>query len=189
MKKWFLYGILTFFTSCGQKFYTKKQYSFYDEKFILDKNSVLKTDGVYIIDEVWSSIDGIISIKPENRRIYKFYENGHSNFSFQDATQTEKSNFEYVKEQVAASNERKNTLFEGYYKIEGDKIVMQNMNVPRRMFNYSYGLIEPNKLIILRTGIIEGNGKFHDKFFTKYYVETYKFVNIENSDSLDKPNW
>ena len=187
MKKWFLYGILTFLPSCGQKFYTKQQYSFYDEKFILETNSVLKTDGVYILEQVWSS-NKIQNINRKSSKVYKFYDSGHVNFSVQDSTISNQNYIKYVKEQIAISNKKKNTLFEGYYKIKGDKIIIQNVNTPLRQFYYTYGFLEDNKLKIVKE-TIEGNGKFDDKFFTKFYVETYKFIKIENLDSLDKPNW
>ena len=44
--------------SCAQKYYEKDDYTFYDTKFKLDSNSLLRTDGVYVIEKIETDENG-----------------------------------------------------------------------------------------------------------------------------------
>ena len=73
MKYFFSYLFFTsFLTSCGPKFYDKNDFTFYDKNFALNQNSLLRTDGFYVLGNSWSKRNND-SIKPEKHEVYKFY--------------------------------------------------------------------------------------------------------------------
>ena len=190
MKKMFWKTLLPalFLQSCGQKFYVKNDFTFWEKNFVLDENSLLKTNGIYVLDAIWSSKNGGEILPIKNNKIYQFYKTGQSNFWFGDGL---KSNDDYVlfleKQKIKSSNSQ-STLFQGYYKINKNQIIIQNVNVPLKRFNYTYGFIEANKLIIVKEDVVEGNGKFEDKYFTNTYKETYTFKELKTMKEAI-PNW
>ena len=177
---------MSIFTSCGQKVYQKKDYTFYNDVFTLNSNSALKTDGVYVLDHIWTNHNGGTSKKPREHRFYKFYKTGQSNL-FLDADTIIKSDEDYSNAVKKDNLERGNTLFEGYYKLEGERIIIQSMVVPRKQFEYKYGYLENNTLVIVKA-THEGNGKFDNKYFTDYYKEYYIFKPLKEVDSVI-PKW
>lgn len=147
--------------SCStQKHYSQNDYSFYDAHFTAAPN--VRTDGVYI--------------NLKDSTAYKFYHTGQSNLILHIDSN-------YVD---AFNQRRKSTLFEGYYKVKGDSIVIQSVSVPRRLFVYNYGFITPDSLIIV-SETISGKGKFKDKYFTSKYRAYYGFRADTGKFAL--PNW
>ncbi|WP_310557546.1 hypothetical protein [Flavobacterium sp.] len=178
---------LFFFNSCGQKFYAKKDFTFFDKNFILDSSSSLRTDGVYVLENIWTSRNGDTTETPKNSKFYIFYKKGQSNLILLDTPFSEDNLASKINDTVTTLK-KTSTLFQGYYKIKDGKIIIQNVNTSLRQFNYSYGFIENNKLIIVKK-TIEGNGKFEDKYFTDYYKETYVFKKIDTVNPDIEPNW
>jgi len=177
---------LSIFTSCGQKLYEKGDYTFYKKSFVLKNNLVLKTNGVYVLDHIWTKDNGGTAKEPKEHRFYKFYDTGQSNL-FLDTDNTIKTDQDYT-DAIKNDNRRKSeTLFEGYYKLEGERIIIQSMVVPRRQFEYKYGYVENNTLVIVKA-THEGNGKFDDKYFTDYYKEYYIFKPLQEVDAVI-PKW
>ena len=185
------YIILVFaFDSCSQKFYTKSDYSFYDENFELSEESLLKTNGVYVLESIWSSVDNKINIEKEKKSLYIFHKTGQSNMIMMSNTDSVPDYRKVIIDNYNRSKKNKNigTLFQGYYQLKANKIIIENANSALRRFNYSYGYVENDKLIIVKPNSLQGDGKFEDKYFLETYKETYVFVSVENLDSI-LPNW
>ena len=174
--------------SCGPKFYDKNDFTFYDKNFTLNQNSLLRTDGFYVLGNSWSKRNND-SIKPEKYEVYKLYKTGQSNLILVDSLKASQEYLDLMKEQIKKYGKGKNeyTLSQGYYKLQGNKIVIQSVTTEIRQFNYLYGYLENDKLIIV-SGTIDGRGKFKDKYFTDYYKRIYNFVPYEKADELE-PNW
>lgn len=178
--------------SCGQKFYTKQDYPFFDKNFVLSENAALKTEGVYVLESIWSDENGGVFKTLENQKFYKFYKTGQSNLTLCDANV--KSDEDYlglIRNSIIDSEKNKaklGTLFQGYYKLQDNKIVIQSVNAPLRQFTYCYGFLEANKLIIVKK-TSEGGGKFDNQNFTNYYKETYLFKRLQNGSVDVVPNW
>lgn len=180
--------------SCAQKLYVKDDYTLYDKNFLLQDNSLLKTNGIYVLESIWTQENGGTERKPNEKEhmFYKFYKTGQVNLTvdLNNTIKTEQDYIERIKKDFEEYNQgEKKTLFEGYYKLKENKIVIQRKVVPRRQFNYRYGYVEENKIIIVSSTHL-GNGKFDDKHFTKFYRETYRFMPLttEKTESL-KPYW
>lgn len=179
--------VLFGFFSCSKKLYVKEDYTFYDKNFSLPKDSSLKTDGIYVLESIWTNENGGTQREPKNdeHMFYKFYDTGQANLTLDMENQVQTKE-DYV-EKINKEFEKKQTLFEGYYKLKDNKICIQRKVVPRRQFNYSYGYVEKDKLIIVsRTH--EGSGKFEEKHFTDYYKETYRFLPLNGIENR-KPYW
>jgi len=174
------------FSSCAQKVYQKEDYTFYDKAFKLDVSSGLRTDGVYVLDHIWTDENGGTTKQPKEHRFYKFYKGGQCNLTLEPSGEI-KTKEEYISAVSKDFVSKKSTLFEGYYKLEKNKIVLQSVVVPRRQFEYKYGFVEQDNLIIVKA-TTEGKGKFEDKYFTHYYKEYYVFVplGIKNEG---QPQW
>ncbi len=192
MKNIFLTTLLPVFLlqSCGQKFYIQKDFTFYNKNFILSKNSNLRTDGIYILDAIWSSKNGGETLPIKQHKIYQFYKTGQSNFWFSDSLQSDAEYISFLEKEALKSSTISNqsTLFQGYYKINNNQIIIQNVNTSLKRFNYTYAFIETDKLIIVKEDVIEGNGKFDDQYFTKTHQEIYKFIQLKSLQEM-KPNW
>lgn len=174
------------FSSCAQKVYQKEDYTFYDKTFKLDASSGLRTDGVYVLDRIWTDENGGITKQPKEHRFYKFYEGGQCNLTL-DPSGEIKTKEEYI---AAVSKDfviKKSTLFEGYYKLKDDRIVIQSVVVPRKQFEYKYGYVDHDSLIIVKA-TTEGSGKFDDSYFTAYYKEYYVFVPLAVKN-VAQPQW
>lgn len=184
-----LISISIMFFSCGPKFYSKKDYSFYDGKFVLDQNSPLQTDGFYVLESNWSKRDDI-STKPTSYQVYKFFNEGQSNVLLVDSLKKPEEYVVAMQKQIQEYGKNKNeyTLFQGYYKLQENKIIIQEVNAVLRQFSYRYGYVENNRLIIVKT-TTHGNGQFNDKYFTDYFKSTYIFVPFEKAERELIPNW
>lgn len=178
-----------FIISCGPKFYYKSDYPFYDSNFILSDNAILRTDGFYVLESKWYKRNDSIE-KPNKYEVYKFYKNGQVNFILIDSLKTDKEYSTLMKNQIDEYGKGKNeyTLFQGYYKIQEDKIIIQQVNSVTRNFSYLYGFIEENKLVVVNN-TIEGKGSFKDNYFQDNYKATYYFMSSEIAEWSLKPNW
>lgn len=180
---------LAAFFSCSKKTYVQRDYTLYDENFQLPASSNLRTDGVYVLDNVWT--------KDSQRKVtehvfYKFYKGGQVNLTL-DLNKEINTNQEYIeniKKHIATTQKDKfKTHFEGYYKLQENKIVIQSVTVPRNLFTYNYGYLEGGKLILVKE-TIDGKGKIEDKYFTDYYKATYKFLPLDESQLKNLvPGW
>ena len=178
------------FFSCSKSMYTKQDYRLFEENFLLSPNTPLRTDGVYVLESVWNKDTG--DRKADEHIFYKFYNTGQANLTV-DLDKTINTNQEYlesIKKHVASTNKGGfKTHLEGYYHLEGNKIVIERITVPRDVAVYSYGYVENGKLVIV-TETIEGKGKLNDKYFTDFYKATYVFLPLEKSELENlKPGW
>lgn len=181
----FVIVFLELFFSCAKNIYQKDDFPFYDPAFKLAASSELKTNGVYVLDRIWTNENGGAYKQPKEHRFYKFYTTGQCNLTL-DLSHQIKTNEDYGNA-VNKDLLLKNTLFEGYYKIENNKVVIQRRVVPRRQFEYLYGYIERDSLIIVKS-TIEGKGKFHEKDFSQTYREYYIFLPLEIKNEK-APQW
>lgn len=181
----FMVVLLGIFTSCSQKLYQKDDYPFYDKNFRLS-NSLLRTDGVYVLDRIWTAADGGTEKKAGKHRFFKFYNTGQSN-SFEDVAKSIRTDEDYNTAVKKDGIPKENTLFEGYYKLKGNRIVIQNRVVPRGLFQYEYGYLEKDMLVIVKA-THEGKGSFDDKYFTDYYKEYYVFKPLSGVQDV-VPQW
>lgn len=182
--------LLINFVSCNfQKHYAVTDYSFYKNDFQLDSTSLLRTDGVYVLKKIWTNQNGGTERAATEKKIYKFYTSGQVNLIL-DLNGQIKTNSDYVKafnQRITDNQQQKSaTLFEGYYKLEGEKMVIQSMVTPRKQFSYDYFLLEKNGIVQV-SSTINGKGKIKDKYFPNYYKAYYIFVPA-SGDYL-KPNW
>lgn len=185
------YMIFVFaFDSCNQKFYSKNDYSFYKENFELKEEALLQTNGVYVLESIWSSADDYSTLVDREKSFFVFYKTGQSNRIMVPNASGTLDYEQLIIEDHERRNNNKNigTLFQGYYKLSDNKIIIENANAALRRFNYSYGYFEDDKLIIVKPNALQGEGKFDDKYFLETYKETYVFVPVENLDSI-LPYW
>lgn len=185
------YMIFVFaFDSCNQKFYSKNDYSFYKENFELKEEALLQTNGVYVLESIWSSADDYSTLVDREKSFFVFYKTGQSNRIMVPNASGTLDYEQLIIEDHKRRNNNKNigTLFQGYYKLSDNKIIIENANAALRRFNYSYGYFEDDKLIIVKPNALQGEGKFDDKYFLETYKETYVFVPVENLDSI-LPYW
>ena len=49
---------LGLFFACAKKIYQKNDYAFYDNAFKLDTSSALRSDGVYVLNDIWTDENG-----------------------------------------------------------------------------------------------------------------------------------
>lgn len=185
-------GIMLFsiaFFSCSKNVYVKNDYPFYQENFQLPPDSNLRTDGVYVLESIWSEN---AEKKPKEHLFYKFYKTGQSNLTvdLNHEINTEKEYIESIKNHVESTKATDfKTHFESYYSMEGNRLVIQRVTVPRNVFTYNYGLIENGKLILVKE-TIDGKGKLDDKYFTDYYKATYRFLPLDKAQIENlKPGW
>ena len=177
---------LLVFGSCSSKIYQKDDYTFYNKGFNLDGYSLLRTDGVYVLDRIWTNENGATVKQPQNHLFYKFYKTGQCNLTV-DISNEIKTKKEYENILRKDLEKQENTLFQGYYKISEPKIIIQRRVTPRRLFEYKYGYVEKDTLIIVKS-TIEGKGKFDTKYFTEYYKEYYVFVPLQIKNESE-PQW
>ena len=173
----------------AQKRYARDDYSFYNPNFKADSTSLLRTDGVYVLRKIETSGTGGKTEIPATKAAYKFYPTGQVN-KILDTVRDVKPG-----EDIAAAFNRtitdkalmnRPTLFEGYYRLEGDRMVIQNVVSATRQFFYTYALVGKDQIIIVKTTHV-GKGKIKDKYYTDYYREYYQFV--PGMENYLAPNW
>ncbi|RUT72192.1 hypothetical protein D0817_00815 [Flavobacterium cupreum] len=172
--------------SCTPKVYQKSDYTFYDRTFRLDASTVLRTDGVYVLDHIWTKENGGTVRQPKEHRFYKFYSTGQCNLTL-DPSNEIKTKANYLTAINKDFTSKNSTLFEGYYKLENHRIIIQAVVVPRRQFEYKYGYSEQDTLVLVQT-TTQGNGKFDDRYFTGAYKEYYVFLPLEIKEE-NEPQW
>ena len=173
-----------------QKRYIKNDYSFYAEDFKLSSTTPLRTDGVYVSDKIAMDSTSGKQTMQKDKRVYKFYPTGQVNMVL-DPNNKLKSDDDYRK----AFNRRINetsmskgaTLFEGYYQIRDNKMVIQFVNQPLRQFYYTYTYLAEQQFVIVNQTHV-GRGKIKDKYFTSNYKEIYQFE-PKPVDGYLAPNW
>jgi len=183
--------LLCLVCSCtSQKRYVGNDYSFYSKNFKLDSAAFLRTDGVYILDR--TETDGTNETKKvhHDKKIYKFYPNGQVNMVLDSANEL-KSDDDYMKafnSKINASSITKNaTLFEGYYRIQGNRMVIQFVNQPLRQFYYTYVYLAEKQMIIVKTTHV-GRGKIKERYYNSSYKEPYRFKQT-HVDGYLPPDW
>ncbi|MGJ1430168.1 hypothetical protein ACR79M_00850 [Sphingobacterium spiritivorum] len=179
------------FVACNSnKFYQKKDYSFYQPDFQLSDTSMLRTDGVYVLQEIWTSQrDSKRSVAANEREIYKFYPTGQVNMVLDlDDTLLRKGTYGTAFNNSIADQmvKKSRTLFQSYYRTEGERLVVQRMNTPLAQFNYTYFTVKKDTLIQV-SSTIDGGGQIRDKYYTDYYKAYYIFVPVK--DTFTPPNW
>lgn len=182
----FIIMFLLVFSSCSPKIYQKGDYTFYNKVFNLDNTSLLRTDGVYVLDRIWTDENGGTVKRPQNHLFYKFYKTGQCNLTV-DLSNEIKTKKEYQNSISKDLEKQNNTLFQGYYKISEPKIIIQRRVIPRKLFEYKYGYVEKDTLIIVKS-TIEGKGEFDTKYYTGYYKEYYVFVPLQIKNE-GEPQW
>lgn len=174
------------FPGCiSRKHYQQKDYSFYAKDFTLDNSALLQTDGVYISEQT----DQHREVQ-KDKKLYKFYPGGQVNMIIND--QNELNTTADYSNAFNRSNDRtllakRGTLFEGYYRMAGDRIVLQLMNQPLRQFYYVYAFLKDNQMVVVRS-THEGKGKMEDQYFNSAYQEVYHFEKASGA-VFTSPNW
>ncbi|WP_125721800.1 hypothetical protein [Flavobacterium ustbae] len=172
--------------SCAGKIYMKEDYTFYNSNFRLDQSASLRTDGVYVLQSIWTAENGGILKQPKDHRFYKFYATGQCNLSLDSSFEikTEKDYADAVSKDFLM---QKNTLFQGYYKLSADRIAIESRVVPRHQFEYKYGYVKKDSLIIVKAGNSK-KGTFDDSNFPEYYKEYYVFKPLALPNE-NQPQW
>jgi hypothetical protein len=180
-----LLGIIGLLSCKTSKIYQKDDYSFYQKDFLVD-TSLLKTNGIYIQTKIWTNENGGNETIPKVRKIYKFYKGGQANMIL--ANSDLKTNQDYIKVVNArAKGITGPTLFEGYYRSDGKRMVIQSVNTPQRQFIYAYAIVREGGLVIVKTTTV-GKGRIKDKFFTDYYKEYFSFIPTGDT-TYSEPSW
>lgn len=168
-----LISLVVLFNSCSEKIYQKEDYSFYNKTFKVDPSSLLRTDGIYILSWIWTNENGGVLKQTNDHRFYKFYSTGQCNLTL-DLDLKIKTEQDYVEEVEKDFLPIKQTLFQGYYKLSGEKIIMQSRVVPRKQFEYKYGYIKKDSLIIVKVAT-QGKGAF-DAVNTRITIKNIMFL-------------
>ncbi|WP_295128843.1 hypothetical protein [uncultured Chitinophaga sp.] len=171
--------LLIALSACSPKTYRTGDYSYYRKQFRLADSSFLRTDGVYIAAAVWTD-DNPTLRAPKEKKILQFFPGGQTNL-FLDMGDSLKTEADFIGKIAARHKEQGATLFEGYYRIEGDRIAIQRVNNPLRQFNYAFGHIAQDSIVILKGGI-EGRQPFADKNYPGIYKEYYIFMPLDTAE-------
>ncbi|MBT0964101.1 hypothetical protein [Denitromonas iodatirespirans] len=183
----FAYAFLV--ASCAPVFYSKENYPFYDKDFLLDKRALLRTDGFYV-PEAGLDSGGEKLTQAGKYEVYKFYKTGQASFVLMDSLQGNDKYFDAMQRQIDkyGNGKREYTLFQGYYRVRNDQIVIQQVNVTTGNFIYLYGFVENNRLSIIKR-TIDGDGKFLEDSFSNPYRMTYIFSPYARAEEGLTPNW
>lgn len=178
--------ILLVLYSCTHKVYTKQDYTIYNKAFKLDASATLRTDGVYVLESIWTNENGGQLKQSKDHRFYIFYPTGQCNLTLDPSfkIKTEKEYMEVINRDFVT---QKNTLFQGYYKLSQNKIIIQSRVVPRQQFEYKYGYIKNDSLIIVKAST-QGKGTFDEVNYTGYYKEYYVFRSLAIKNEKE-PQW
>jgi len=173
------------------KFYKNKDYSFYKADFSLPDTTSLRTDGVYILKSIWSQNNGPQrTVQADERMVLKFYSTGQVNLLLDTVDRAATEQFDYAgafDSIIDASIQHgSRTLFQGYYKVQGDRLVVQQVNAALQQFHYTYFLIGKDGLVKV-SATISGKGRTDDCHFPPYYRAYYTFTPVERAFAT--PNW
>ncbi|GGH80792.1 hypothetical protein HNQ91_005387 [Filimonas zeae] len=172
--------------ACGTKHYQQSQYPFHNPAFTMDTLHGLKTNGVYVLRSIQSG-DSIRQATVH--QFYRFYATGQSNLTLdnQHSITTPAGYVNAVRKDAAYTGH--GTLFEGYYRQQGGRMVIQEVTMPLRQFNYRYGYTNQDSLVLVRS-TIKGKGRFTEDYFHSNYKEVYLFMPLPAlaTDSY-RPHW
>ncbi|WP_129715403.1 hypothetical protein [Pedobacter sp. SYP-B3415] len=167
-------------TGCmNRHFYQQEDYPFYRQPDNGSSGALLRTDGVYVLQQ--RKGDTATYTKPG--RMYKFYPGRQFNMVLGLADSAPADSILKVFNQEALKTR---TLFQGYFKNQADRLILQNVHTARRQFNYHYAIIGKDRLII-KASTHQGRGKFSDKYFENGYTEVYHFREI--TGRFADPRW
>ena len=156
--------ILGVLFSCNPyKFYTKKDFKFYQENFT-QTNPFPKTNGVYVLEKVWTKRDGYINnYEYKNyHHFYKFFKTGQHN-SYLIAKNDKPIDFlEIIKKGTENYKEGERTLFQGYFKTQENYIILENVNASLSSFYYTHGKMKNDTLTIISTKV-QDSKEFKEK--------------------------
>ncbi|WP_433832572.1 hypothetical protein [Flavobacterium anhuiense] len=172
--------------SCSEKIYQKEDYSFYNKTFKIDPSSLLRTDGIYILSSIWTNENGGVVKQTNDHCFYKFYSTGQCNLTL-DPELKIKTDQDYVKAVEKDFLALQHTLFQGYYKLSDEKIIIQSRVLPRKQFEYKYGYVKKDSLIIVKAAT-HRKGTFDAVNYTDYYKEYYVFKSLP-IDRTSEPQW
>lgn len=190
--KWFqITLIMVAFISCNPyKYYTKKDFEFYQENF-QQKGILPKTQGVYVLEKVWTKRNGYINDHKYKDYIhfYKFFKTGQQNSYLIPKKEFNSSFSEIVTKEAQNYKNGDRTLFQGYYKLKKDYIILENVNSALNNFYYSHGKIENDTLTIISTE--NSSLKEFDESKLNFLVKhVYVFKSFNDPSYQDiKPNW
>jgi hypothetical protein len=155
------------------KYYVKKDFQFYSEGFF-QKGLLPKTQGVYVLEQVFSKGDGHIADHKFKgyTHFYKFFKTGQQN-SYLVAEKDFDGNYLGLVRHEAATWQGR-TLFQGYYKLKEDHIILEGVNAALGKFYYTHGRISDDRLEIIST--VNADVKNFDESKLNYLViYTYVF--------------
>jgi len=173
----------------NQKFYNNRDYSFYSPMQVNPSKFALRTDGVYILDEIITDSKGEQSKTASVTDIFKFYDGGQVNKALSPKKSlTAEECIEVFNDRIAKRMKTSTpTLFEGYYRQKNDSIVVQQMSTPTRQFYYSYGYVNNGALTIVSQSHVT-SGKLAAKYYNNNYKAVYRFMYTGKSKYL-APDW
>jgi hypothetical protein len=166
--------ILWLISGCtSQKWYIKNDYSFYAKDFKLSSTTLLRTDGVYVLDKIETDATSGKQTMQKEKILYKFYPTGQV-IMLLDHNNELKNDDDYRKafnRRIHENSMSKGaTLFEGYYQINDAKMVIQFVNQSLRQFYYTYAYLTEQKFIIVNKTHL-GRGKMKEKYYTPDFFE------------------
>lgn len=177
-------------TACSPyKYYAKTDFSFYQEGFSL-QSSLPKTQGVYVLDKVYTKRYGYVADHQFKgySHFYKFFKTGqHNSYLVQDKDFD--GNYQRIVQEAKTGREGGRTLFQGYYKLQSDHIILEGVNAALGKFHYTHGKIYEDRLEIISTGS-DDVAHFDAGSFNYLSVYTYVFkpFDIENYQDV-KIDW
>jgi len=185
----FLYIVSVLQGCVNQKFYNHRDYSFYSPMQVNPSKIALRTDGVYILDEIITDSKEEQSKTASVTHIFKFYDGGQVNKVLsQKRSLTADECVEVFNDRIAKRLKTSTpTLFEGYYRQRNDSIVVQQMSTPTRQFYYTYGYVNNGALIIVSQTHVT-SGEFAAKYYNNNYKAVYRFIYTGKSRYL-APDW
>jgi hypothetical protein len=176
--------------SCNPyKRYRGGDYSFYDKRPAAGASALLRTDGVYVSDNA-NSNTGDKSRRPATpKKIYKFYPTGQVNMILDiDGRLTNADDYVEAFNQAIKTNMARPaaTLFEGYYRLQGNKLVLEQVVTPIQQFTYTYAALQPDGIAVYAV-THEGKGNLKDKYYKNGYTAFYKFIPVKGG--FITPDW
>lgn len=171
------------------KYYAKNDFQFYREGFI-QEGSLPRTQGVYVLDKVYTKRDGYITDHKFKTytHFYKFFKTGQHNAWLVPTEKFDGNYSAFVRNQTS-SPVRSGTLFQGYFKLKDDHIILENVNAALGKLYYTHGKISEDHLEIIST--VNDNIKDFDESKLNYLViYTYVFKPFDEPDYQEvKVDW
>jgi hypothetical protein len=185
----FLYIVSVLQGCVNQRFYNYRDYSFYSPMQVNPGKLALRTDGVYILDEIITDGNGEQSKTASVAEIFKFYDGGQVNQVLSPKKSlTADECVEVFNDRIAKRLKTSTpTQFEGYYRQKNDSIVVQQISTPTRQLYYTYGYVNNGALIIV-SQTHATSGKLAAKHYNNNYKAVYRFIYTGKSGYL-APNW